>query len=187
MNETKEVKRAAIFVFVVAVVLIGATQEAEAQMPPAEQEFITAVRQGQAAYRAAPNEMAKGGTRARRRAAICQSLPSLAVSGWIGQIQKLSSNSDGQGVLYISLAPDIRVETWNNDFSDVSYHTLIEPSSALFAAVSQMKEGDQVIFSGTFFPSDVDCVEEHSLTLDGSMTDPEFVFRFVRAGKPTVP
>jgi hypothetical protein len=41
-----------------------------------------------------------------------------------------------------------------------------------------MKEGDQVVFSGNCFSSTVDCAEEHSMSLEGSMTDPEFVFRF---------
>jgi hypothetical protein len=151
-------------------------------IPAAEEAFIRAVQRGQAAFQAAPNEMAQGGTRAQRRVAICQSLnvpgQGVSVSNWVGQIDKLSSNSDGKGVLYVSLAPNIRVETWNNDFSDGSHHTLIEPSSALFAAVSQMKEGDEVAFSGNFFPSDVDCVEEHSMSLQGSMSEPEFIFRF---------
>jgi len=147
-------------------------------VPAAEQGFVHAVQQGQAAFRAAPNEMARGGTRFQRRTAICETLPQLSVSGWVGQIEKLSSNSDGKGVLEISFAPNIEVKTWNNALSDVSDYTLIEPSSSLFAAVSQMKQGDQVIFAGTFFPSEVDCVRETSVSLEGSMTDPEFLFRF---------
>jgi hypothetical protein len=47
------------------------------------------------------NEMAQGGTRAQRRIAICQSLnvpgQGVLVSNWVGQIDKLSSNSDGKG------------------------------------------------------------------------------------------
>jgi hypothetical protein len=151
-------------------------------IPAAEQAFIQAVQRGQTAFQSAPNEMAQGGTRAQRRIGICQSLnvpgQGVLVSNWAGQIDKLSSNSDGKGVLYVSLAPNIRVETWNNDFSDSSHHTLIEPSSPLFSVVSQMKEGDAVVFSGAFFPSDVDCVEEHSMGLQGSMSEPEFIFRF---------
>lgn len=147
-------------------------------MPAAEEEFIGAVQQGQAAFRAAPNEMAKGGTRFQRRLAICRTLPGIAVSDWVGQIAQLESNSDGKGVLQISLAPDIRVETWNNDLSDIGSNTLIDPSTPLFATLTRMTVGTKVLFSGSFIPSDVDCVEEHSLSLSGAMTDPEFVFRF---------
>lgn len=87
-------------------------------------------------------------------------------------------------MLEISLADSIRVETWNNDLSDAASHTLIDPTSPLFVALSQMRQHDQVIFSGMFFPSDVDCVEEHSISLGGSMTDPEFVFRFQSVRQP---
>ena len=147
-------------------------------MPTAEQEFILAVQQGQAAFLAAPNEMAQGGTRFQRRLAICRSLPALAVADWVGQIAQLSSNSDGKGVLQISLAPDIRVETWNNDLSDIGSDTLIDPSSPLFSTLMRMNVGTQVLFSGAFMSSNVDCVNEHSMSLEGSMTDPEFGFRF---------
>jgi hypothetical protein len=106
-------------------------------MPEDEMNFIRAVQQGQAAFRVAPNEMAQGGTRSQRRAALCRSLRGLSTSGWVGRIEKLSSNSDGKGVLEISLADSIRVETWNNDLSDASDHTLIDPTSPLFATLSQ--------------------------------------------------
>lgn len=163
---------------------IPAVARVEVPIPTNEREFILAIQQGQAAFRAAPNEMAQGGTRSKRRIAICQGLPQISVSDWVGRIDTLSSNSDGKGVLEISLAPDIRVKTWNNDFSDSASHTLIDPSSSLFGAVSQMRKGDQVVFSGSFFPSDVDCVTETSVSLQGSMTDPEFLFRFLSASMP---
>jgi hypothetical protein len=164
--------------------VIPAVARVEVPIPANEKEFILAVQQGQAAFRSAPNEMAQGGTRSKRRIAICQSLPQISVSDWVGQIDALSSNSDGKGVLEISLAPDIRVKTWNNDFSDTASHTLIDPSSSLFGTVSQMRKGDQVVFSGAFFPSDVDCVKETSVSLEGSMTDPEFLFRFLSVSTP---
>jgi hypothetical protein len=161
-----------------------AVARVEVPIPANEKEFILAVQQGQAAFRSAPKEMAQGGTRSKRRIAICQILPQISVSDWVGRIETLSSNSDGKGVLEISLAPDIRVKTWNNDFSDSASHTLLDPSSSLFGTVSQMSKGDQVVFSGAFFPSDVDCVTETSMGLQGSMTDPEFLFRFLSVNMP---
>lgn len=153
---------------------------AGAVLPAEEQGFIRAVQQSQAAFQSAPNEMAAGGIRFQRRAAICQILPTMFVSDWAGRITTLESNSDGKGVLGISLADGISVKTWNNDISDIGDRTLIEPSSPLFAAVSQMKVGDQVLFSGTFLSpgNDVDCVKEASVSLRGSMSEPEFLFRF---------
>lgn len=115
------------------------------RMPTDELAFVRAVKQGQVVFRAAPNEMAQGGTRSQRRLATCQVLTGLSVAGWVGQIEKLSSNSDGKGVLEISIGDSIRVETWNNDLSDVSDRTLIDPTSVLFSSLSQMKEHDRVV------------------------------------------
>jgi hypothetical protein len=148
-------------------------------MPGDEQQFIRAVQDARTAFQQAPNEMAQGGTRAQRREAICRVLSTPTVSGWIGHISKLGSNSDGKGVLEISLAEGLLIKTWNDDLSDISDNTLIDPSSPLFHDLSQMKVGDEVFFSGLFLPSALDCVQEASLTLSGSMTDPEFVFRFM--------
>jgi hypothetical protein len=92
--------------------------------------------------------------------------------------------NENWGQVKISLAPDIRVKTWNNDLSDSASHTLIDPSSSLFGTVSQMRKGDQVVFSGAFFPSEVDCVTETSISIQGSMTDPEFLFRFSSVNTP---
>jgi len=159
------------------------------QIPAEEQAFLAAVQQGQSAFRAAPNDMAKGGTRSLRRDSICKSLTGMAISNWVGDIEQLSSNGEGKGVLELSLADSIHVKTWNNSFSDASDGTLIAPASPLFKGLSQMKVGDLVIFSGIFIPDLLDCVKETSLSLEGSMTDPEFLFRFssVRLASEEVP
>ena len=88
----------------------------------------------------------------------------MSVSNWVGRVKTLQSNGDGKGILEITLDDGIQVVTENNFLSDIGYHTLIEPSSPLFAAVSGMKVGDQVLFAGNFFPggNDVDCVREAS-------------------------
>lgn len=147
-------------------------------MPEDERQFIRVVQESRAAFQRAPNEMAQGGTRAQRREEICKILVGSRISGWSGQIRKLGSNNDGKGVLELRLSDGLSLVTWNNDFSDLSDGTLIDPSSPLFQGLSHMKVGDNVSFSGSFLPSDVDCVREASMSLSGSMTDPDFIFRF---------
>jgi hypothetical protein len=46
-----------------------------------------------------------------------------------------------------------------------------------------MEKGDPVKFSGTFVRDEADCIKEGSLTQNGSMTEPEFIFRFSRVSK----
>ena len=110
---------------------------------------------------------------------ICRILKDdLSVINWPGKVEKLSSNSDGFGVLSIQIAKDISIKTWNNALSDSLERTLIDPSSAIFHQAVVLKEGQKVTFGGQFMPSKTDCIHESSLTLDGSLTKPEFIFRF---------
>lgn len=163
-----------------------AANSADLSVPADEAKFIAAVTSARDAYHAAANEMAQGGTRAARRAAICQALANApAATGWIGTIQSLSSNTEGKGVLTISLAPDVSVGTWNNELSDIGDDTLLASNSPVFVAASAMKEGDAVRFSGSFIASDVDCTKEQSLTLQGSMEEPAFVFKFASVASPS--
>lgn len=148
-------------------------------IPSDEQRFIDVIDSARTKYKAAPNEMLKGVERVNRRKAICNTLNSRNVSNWVGKITKLdSTGKDAMGVLAISIAKDIRLKTWNNEFSDKQFGTLIGGESGLFRAVSSMKVGDTVRFSGNFFNSEKDCVHESSITDSGSMDDPEFIFRF---------
>ena len=149
-------------------------------MPTDETAFIDAINKGRDGFHAAANEMAQGGVRAKRKGWICAILgPTKGiVKDWTGEVATLSSNEDGKGVLGLTIADDVTVTTTNNDFSDSEFKTLIDPSSDLFQAASALKVGEKVIFSGRFFRSDADCVNEQSLTLEGSITDPAFTFRF---------
>jgi hypothetical protein len=156
--------------------IIGDRQQA---IKDHQQALIDAVEDARQRYRTAANDMARGGTRAWRKDVICKLLPSLTVKDWKGEIYKLSSNSDGKGVVEITIGRDTYVKTWNNSLSDIGDHTLIEPNSAIFRTLSQMKEGDRIRFSGSFIGSDTDCVKEASMTQNGSMTEPEFIFRFL--------
>lgn len=177
-------RKLAIFVIVVALiiaiaVLVHAPRTGTTVLPPSEANFINVVATAQRDSAQAENDMQKGGIKARRDKSICDAMTSLQVQNWIGTVQTIDSNSDGKGVLAISIAPDVLVTTWNNEFSDIETHTLIEPGSPVFESASAMKHGQLVAFSGTFFRgSEGDCLREGSLRLDGKLKSPEFIFLF---------
>jgi len=149
-------------------------------------KFIEAVKIARESYERANNEMARGGNRAKRALTVCNALGLrksgtgvwVPVNDWIGNIKTLSSNSDGKGILGITIGDQISVKTWNNALSDIGDRTLIDPNSALFNVVSEMKVGMKVRFSGYLKRDKTDCVDESSMTQDGSMMDPEFTMRF---------
>jgi hypothetical protein len=147
-------------------------------MPEAERLLIAAVEKARAAYAVGSNEMAKGAARPARAKEICAKLKDFFVSGWIGEVETQSSNSDGLGVLSIRIADGISIKTWNNKISDFENKTLIEPEDAVFKQAVALTKGRRVTFGGQFFRDPTDCIRESSLTLKGSLTQPEFIFRF---------
>ncbi|WP_156527666.1 hypothetical protein [Bradyrhizobium stylosanthis] len=160
---------------------VNATATTSRQIPiPDEQaRFIAAIDSGRAAYKAGANEMAKGAARPQRAQLLCNGSSQLQrVQNWIGKVATLSSNGDGKGVLSIMIGNNVHVKTWNNFLSDTGAGTLIEPSSPLFRRASSLSVGQVVAFSGSFIPDRTDCVRESSMTLDGSIREPEFIFRF---------
>jgi hypothetical protein len=137
----------------------------------AESRFVTAVTSARDAYMHAPNQMAAGSARIERKSEICL-LGCTRVADWHGVVHTLSSDSNGRGVL---VGPQILVRT---NYSDLFDKTLIDPQSPIYATAIHMKIGDIVRFSGEFFEDRDDCFREGSLTFDGSLKEPEFIFRF---------
>ncbi len=151
---------------------------ADVKVPSDQTRFAAAVTTARASYRSAANDLAAGGVRSSRQKSICDAVINQRASDWVGKISTLTSNADGHGVISITIAPFIQVSTWNNSFSDGRAQTLIDPKSPLFKILAKMKVGDTVKFSGRFFASGTDCVDEQSFTLQGSMTLPVFTLRF---------
>lgn len=169
--------------FIVVGALVGGGKSAAPPTPsvplPSDQaRFIEAVTKARSQFIAAANELAAGGVRNNRQQAVCSALQGNYVSGWIAKVAYQSTNGDGKGVITLELAPDLKVSTWNNAVSDFSDKTLIDPDTPLFKSLTTMKRGDIVRFSGGFFPSNLDCVGEQSVTLAGSMRSPVFTMRF---------
>jgi uncharacterized protein len=149
------------------------------RLPPDEAALVRIIAVSQKDASAATNDMQKGGIKHRRDADICSLTQSLSVNDWVGTLQTVDANSDGKGVLKIAIAREIAVETWNNEISDGSDNTLIEPGTPLFQAASSMKPGQVVRFSGHFLSgSEGECLKEGSITLSGKLREPEFIFQF---------
>ena len=150
-------------------------------LPDKETAFIQAIQSVKAEYDAAPNELRKSAVRTKRGKLIQKALGgSRNVSDWVGVLSDMETSGEGKAILEIKLeGTDIQVGTWNNSLSDMFDNTLIPQESPIYSAASQLKEGDRIVFSGTFLPTDAnDYVKETSLTESGSMSSPEFILKF---------
>lgn len=147
-------------------------------LPEIQQRFISAVSKHQEMFTVAKNEIQQSVVRDRRRDAIAEALNGLSIKSWVGTVRALETNSDGKGILSIEIAPGIEIKTWNNALSDFDSNTLIDKNSELYGSLFDLEVGQKVRFSGRFFSSELDSVEETSITIDGSMRSPEFLFKF---------
>jgi hypothetical protein len=158
-----------------------------AQLPPEQAQFVSVIESFYQPYNDAPNELRRSTLRADRRNALEKALPSRAVQGWMGQIKEMTTTTEGKAHLAVRLggSKSIVVQTWNNTLSDVFDRTLIDHGSALYNSISRLSRGDVIRFGGNFFSGSnaLDFLEEKSMTESGSMTEPEFIFRFTSVEK----
>ncbi len=143
--------------------------------------FVRAIESVEEEYNAAPNELKKSAIRTKRGKLIRSALNGdLRISGWIGKLMLMKTNSEGKAFIEIQLEnTNITIKTWNNAISDLLDNTLIPQESRLYSEISELLIGERVVISGIFLPSDkYDFVREASLTESGSMSSPEFVFKF---------
>lgn len=147
-------------------------------LPGDQRDFLTAVADGQSAAEDA-NELQVVEARKARGKAMCAALSAdLAVTGWTGVVEDVSTTLGGDGgVLAIEIAQDVAVQTWNNGASDIGEGTLIQPESPLWDSIIDLQEGDEVIFSGRFVPGK-DCIKESSLLDENGLRTPDFIFKF---------
>jgi hypothetical protein len=148
-------------------------------MPEEQRQFVTIVGSYEPQYKAAANELQKSALRTKRKSDLEKSSISKDVSGWVGVLSGLETTSDGKAIITVQLQNSpITLKTWNNGFSDSGHGTLISHGSGMYDKLSKFKEGDFVRFSGSLFLDDKDYFRELSMTEEGSMTEPEFLFKF---------
>lgn len=145
---------------------------------------------------------------AQRERAMCQLLGDLHVTNWVGRIRemRLISGSDLLSLglpndgdrIYLSVAIGNRVSiSTHNNFTNerlssarlggtTDTWSTIPLRSEAGAALRNLRVGSDIVFSGIFYrdapvldhrPSNR-CLHEFSITIPGSMSSPEFLFRF---------
>lgn len=155
--------------------------ESLAKKIPADQTaFMIIVKEAQTKSASAANDMQRGGIKNDREKALCKLLKNMKVSNWIAEVEEIGANPDGLGTITLRVGSDVKILTWKFEFSDTFDNTLISPGSKIFQEASTLQKGALVAFSGNFFRSyeTNECVKEGSITLEGKLKSPEFIFKF---------
>ena len=144
--------------------------------PENEIRFIGVVEKYAKSFRTTKNELQQSTLRDHRKQEL--SKINTKVVSWVGTINQLSTNSEGKAILSVRISPYTEIKTWNNALSGIMANTLIEKGTSLYKVLTTLSTGQKVKFSGSFFPSADDFIEETSMTIQGSMQNPEFLFKF---------
>jgi len=143
----------------------------EAARPETQLQFLAAIEAAVARYDAAENELKKSSVAKERARELAGLLPGGDASAWVGVLEAMGTNGDGNAHVTIRIGGDAVVKTWNNAISDASDRTLIAHGSALYTALADLRLGTPVVFTARL-------LRETSLTEAGGMQAPEFVARF---------
>ncbi|MBI5479661.1 MAG: hypothetical protein HY906_12430 [Deltaproteobacteria bacterium] len=151
-------------------------------MPAAQQAFCDVVtgaaEEYEDAQRSEANELKLSKIRTSRRDGMVRVVPEGMAKDWVGVVRAMKTNSEGQAALSVRLPCGVKIATWNNALSDMRDRTLIPQSSKLFDVLADLGTGKRVKFDGGFISERLNGFKEESLTEQGSMADPVFIFRF---------
>jgi hypothetical protein len=169
----------AAVVLVVLIVLIISAASGPAQAPAEQRDFLTAIKRGQTDVSEGNDITIVTATRDRARR-ICGLLPrDGAAVDWVGTIEDVGTIFGGtDGHLSLSIGNDVDLKTWTSGSDDAKDHTLIDPDSEVYRALSELHSGDEVKFSGTFAPRGRSCIHETSIRARNGMLTPGFIFDF---------
>ncbi|HHQ6593962.1 TPA: hypothetical protein ACSTLU_000166 [Serratia fonticola] len=148
---------------------------ANANSDMAQQNFVSSVKKSQIEAANAKNDMQRSTIKSNRDSGICESLNNIKVSNWNGKVDSIYAGRDGVGILYVEIAPKILLVS--RDMLGKAKAS-IPKNTKLYDAVSNMSPGDAVTFSGEFIPDGGVCADEASITLEGGLSEPNFIFRF---------
>lgn len=171
-------KKFAGLLFLLAVSSMASAETKSVTVSDFQKGFIETVQDYSAQYEAAPNELKKSSVAKKRIDAFAKLKGDpRKIAGWYGTIEKLGTTGDGDAYLTIRMLVDnITVSTWNNSLSDSRSNTLIKNGTPLYDDLSEMSEGNVVMFSGAVG-------QAKNLTEKGKLVEPDFLFKFTKIEK----
>lgn len=146
-------------------------------LPPEQVSFSALIDSMYNVYKEQPNDLKKSAVKKARNSLFKGMKFERKVTNWIGELQTMSTNSKGNASI------DIDLINSRADVQTANYPIML--GSNLYEAVSSLSTGDTVVISGRFLQSpdymgkyDFDYLYESSFTESGSMSSPDFYFKF---------
>lgn len=135
--------------------------------------FLAHLEDARVAVMSAANPTAQSAIQVQRRDAVCELMPEVAVTNWIGKVKAMSADVQGRGMVAVEIGNKVLLTTPVNPQSEAEADGMVPRKSQLYTDVSRFKTGDPVVISGEFLPGEGSCVKDI-----GTLTDPVFLFKF---------
>lgn len=172
-------KKLGVLLVLIFVIYLLPSMWKKNKAPQDQASFVSIVKNAKDKREKSQNDMQNKLLIDAREKEICESLKSLNVENWIGEVKSIGTNSDGRGVLKVEISKDISLMTWSNSFSDYEKKTMLSPGTDVFKEALQLRKGQKIKFSGNFFKGKTGhCIYETSLTQLGGITNPDYLFKF---------
>jgi len=107
----------------------------------------------------------------------------LEVKNWKAKVYGIDAVGSDYVSLELVIGCRIQLGTWNNSFSDYLTHSLININSQLADTISNLTIGDEITIDGSFYSDNEKVIYEKSITDEGYMVRPEYLFRFEKIMK----
>ena len=142
--------------------------------PDSQRRFIAVNAAAESQWRAAPNEIIR---RKAYEAALRDRCNAFArADNWLGTIEMVSEYAGTKDAyLAVKISNNITLRTVG---SMASKGEGIAIDSDIYNVISHLRAGNDVIISGVFAVDADGCLREGSLTKEGSITGPEYIFIF---------
>lgn len=147
----------------------------EENIPAAQKSLVNIVEEYALLYQESENELKKSKIWKERGKKLFNQpdLQDGIFKNWIGVIDEMGTNSDGDAYLTIKINDKISIKTWNNSFSDIVDGTLIKHGTKIYTALEDLKKGATVVFSAKM-------IKFGNLTEKGKVTEPEIIAKFTK-------
>ena len=155
---------------------------ATAAVPTEQTQFETTVSSFKKSFKEATSDYEISQVRLKRKVALRNIMPSIAsfrFSNWVAQVSKIKKDSLGIYSLLVTLqGSTIVVKTHESSVDDLDLGTQIKSTDTLYLGVQSLREGQNVLISGSFFESQRDGLIESSTDDQSSFDTPNFIARF---------
>jgi hypothetical protein len=146
--------------------------------PESQAKFVKIIEEAKTLIDEAETDLQESVALRARDKQLCTVLQGNKAVNWTGTIKNVGANGEGKAYVDIEIADRVRVQTWNNAFSDFSDNTLVPTTSKFFNELVSMNKGDLVKFSATFLKGNNSCLKKGNLTDVFYGISPEFIVKF---------